>query len=80
MTTLEREFYRSKRGPAPSDEDIWRLAFDRGRRRLLVRHEWRPTRHSGIREFTVDEFLAQGGAALEASARTSIRRSPVILA
>jgi hypothetical protein len=25
MATIEREFYRSARGPAPTDEDTWRL-------------------------------------------------------
>jgi hypothetical protein len=66
MTTAEREFYRSPRGPSPTDEDIWRLAFDESTRQLVVRHEWRTTRHSGIYDFTVDEFLAQEGAASEA--------------
>jgi hypothetical protein len=66
MATLEREFYGSFRGPAPTDEDAWRLVFDPSKTGLLVRHEWRTTRHSGIDEFTVDEFLAQPGAAREA--------------
>ena len=28
MATIEREFYCSARGPAPTDEDTWRLVFD----------------------------------------------------
>jgi hypothetical protein len=66
MGTLEREFYRSARGPSPADEDIWRLAFDQATRGLIVRHEWQTARHSGTNEFGIDEFLAQDGAAPEA--------------
>jgi hypothetical protein len=33
-TTIEREFYRSARGPAPTDEDTWHLVFDPTVRRL----------------------------------------------
>ena len=66
MTSLEREFYRSARGPAPSDEDTWRRVFDREAASLIVRHEWRATGHAGVDDFTVAEFLAQRGAAAEA--------------
>ena len=66
MAILEREFYRSPRGPAPADADFWRLVFDDGPKHLLVRHEWRTARHTGVDEFTVDEFLAQEGAARDA--------------
>jgi hypothetical protein len=38
MATIEREFYRSARGPAPTDDDTWRLVFDSRAGRLLVRH------------------------------------------
>jgi hypothetical protein len=66
MATLEREFYRSPRGPAPADEDVWRLAFDQNASRLVVRHEWQATRHACVEDYTVDEFLAQHGAAADA--------------
>ena len=63
MAVLLREFYRSARGPLPSDEDAWRLVFDQATGSLLVRHEWESERHSGIDEFEMAEFLAQQGAA-----------------
>jgi hypothetical protein len=66
MAIVEREFYRSPRGPLPSDEDIWRLVFDESESRLVVRHEWRTSRHSGVNDFSVDEFVAQESAAREA--------------
>jgi hypothetical protein len=66
MATLEREFYRSARGPAPADEDVWRLAFDQDAKRLVVRHEWQATGHAGVDDYTVDEFLAQHEAAADA--------------
>ena len=62
MATIEREFYRSSRGPAPRDEDAWRLVFDRATGRLIVRHEWEADRHSGLDELPVAEFLAEQGA------------------
>jgi hypothetical protein len=31
MTNLEREFYRSGRGPTPNDEDVWRLVLTQAR-------------------------------------------------
>ena len=65
-TILQREFYRSARGPAPGDVDIWRLAFDATNAALIVRHEWRTERHSGVDDFTTAEFLLQPGAAREA--------------
>jgi len=63
---LEREFYRSARGPAPGDVDMWSLVFDKTRAHLLVRHEWQSARHSGVDDFTVAEFLLQPGAAQDA--------------
>jgi hypothetical protein len=60
---LEREFYRSARGPAPAHEDIWRLVFDRNANRLVIRHEWQTVGYAGVEDRTVDEFLAQNGAA-----------------
>lgn len=77
MTSLEREFYRSARGPAPSDEDIWHLVFDADAASLIVRHEWRATGHAGVEEFTVAEFLAQRGAAAEALIALLFDRVPV---
>ena len=66
MAVLEREFYRSARGPAPEDIDIWRLIFDETGANLLVRHEWRTERHSGVDDFTIAEFLLSEGAARDA--------------
>jgi hypothetical protein len=63
MTAINREFYQSWRGPAPADQDSWSLVFDESSRRLLVRHEWEASRHSGCDEFEVAEFLKQTGAA-----------------
>jgi hypothetical protein len=63
---LEREFYRSARGPALDNIDIWRLVFDQTGAQLLVRHEWQSERHSGVDDFTVAEFLLQPGDAREA--------------
>ena len=63
MASIEREFYRSARGPSPSDEDAWRLVFDREAGGLLVRHEWQSERHSGVDELGIAEFLVQQGAA-----------------
>ena len=64
MAILEREFFRSPRGPAPADADFWRLVLDG--KHLAVRHEWRTARHTGVDEFTLEEFLAQEGAARDA--------------
>ena len=66
MTVLRREFYRDARGPAPGDQDIWFLVFDRVTEELLVRHEWDAQRHSGVDEFGITEFVTQMGAAPEA--------------
>jgi hypothetical protein len=63
MATIDREFYQSWRGPAPSDRDCWRLVFDPQTRRLLVRHEWQTSRHDGFDEMEVAEFLKQTGEA-----------------
>ena len=62
MAAIEHEFYRSWRGPTPTDVDCWRLVFDPDARRLFIRHEWETTRHSGTDEFEIDEFLIQEGA------------------
>jgi hypothetical protein len=66
MAILEREFFRSARGPAPADVDIWRLILDERGANLVVRHEWRTERHSGSDDFTVTEFLLLDGAARDA--------------
>ena len=63
MAIIQREFYRSARGPSPRDEDWWVLVFDRVIGRLFVRHEWHAAGHSGVDEFEIAEFLAQQGAA-----------------
>jgi hypothetical protein len=63
MPSIEREFYRSARGPAPGDEDTWRLVLDREAGNLAVRHEWKTARDSGVADIGVAEFLAQQGAA-----------------
>jgi hypothetical protein len=62
MQIVQREFYRTARGPAPKDEDVWRLVFERGTKRLVVRHEWETSGHSGIDEFDISDFLAQEGS------------------
>ena len=63
VTSIQREIYRSVRGPTPGDEDVWRLVFDRATGNLLVRHEWESDRHSGVDDFEINEFLAEQGAA-----------------
>jgi hypothetical protein len=63
MAVIQQEFYRSARGPAPANEDTWRLVFDTGSRRLLVHHEWHTNGHSGFNEFEIAEFLQQTGGA-----------------
>ena len=61
MAVIQREFYRGARGPTPTDEDAWRLVFDPSALRLVVRHEWEATGHTGVDEFEIAEFLAQEG-------------------
>jgi hypothetical protein len=63
MAAMQREFYRSARGPSPQDEDWWTLIFDRLGGRLFVRHEWQAAGHSGIDELQIADFLQQEGAA-----------------
>jgi hypothetical protein len=63
MAVIQRKFYQSSRGPAPADEDSWCLVFDAETRRLLVRHEWQASGHSGFDELEVAEFLEQTGGA-----------------
>jgi hypothetical protein len=63
MAVIQQKFYRSWRGPAPADEDSWWLVFDAEVRRLLVRHEWQASGHSGFDEFEIAEFLEQSGDA-----------------
>jgi len=63
MTLMQREFYRSARGPAPGDEDSWCLVFDDEDKRLFVRHEWQTSRHSGVEDLEIGEFLKETGAA-----------------
>jgi hypothetical protein len=66
MAVIQREFYRSARGPSPRDEDWWILVFDRTNGRLFVRHEWQSVGHGGLDEFEVAEFLQHEGAAQSA--------------
>jgi hypothetical protein len=63
MAVMQRKFYRSSRGPRPADEDSWWLVFDDENRRLLVRHEWQASGHSGFDEQDIAEFLQQSGGA-----------------
>ena len=77
MATIEREFYRSARGPAPTDEDTWRLVFDPRAMRVLVRHEWEAAGHNGVDEFEIGEFLAQDGAASTELIKILFGRVPV---
>jgi hypothetical protein len=63
MAVIQRRFFQSWRGPAPGDEDFWWLAFDDEISRLLVRHEWQGSGHSGFDEFEITEFLQQTGDA-----------------
>jgi len=56
MATIERQFYRSWRGPGVSDIDTWRLVFDRCTGNLAVRHQWETDRHSGVDDFGMAEF------------------------
>ena len=74
---MEREFYRSARGPAPTDEDTWRLVFDPRAMRLLVRHEWEAAGHNGVDEFEIAEFLAQDGAGSTELIKILFGRVPV---
>jgi hypothetical protein len=62
MAIMQREFFSSPRGPAPSDEDTWRLVFDASAGRVLVRHLWQTSRDSGYRDTDIGEFLSQAGA------------------
>jgi hypothetical protein len=63
MPVINRRFYQSWRGPGPTDQDLWFLVFDTETRHLLVRHEWRTSRHTGFDEFELTEFLQQTGPA-----------------
>jgi hypothetical protein len=63
MAAINRKFYQSWRGPEATDQDSWCLVFDAETRRLLVRHEWQTSRHSGFDEVEVAEFLKQTGVA-----------------
>ena len=73
MAVIQREFYRSARGPSPRDEDWWTLVFDRVIGRLFIRHEWETSGHSGVDEFELVEFLEQDGAAQTALLDTLFR-------
>jgi hypothetical protein len=66
MAAIQREFYRSARGPTPADNDWWCLVFAPETNRLFVRHEWQGARHNGVDEFEIAEFLEQDNAARNA--------------
>jgi hypothetical protein len=66
MTSINREFHQSWRGPGAADQDFWSLVFDEATRRLLVRHQWQASRHSGCDDFELAEFLRQTGPAQSA--------------
>jgi hypothetical protein len=76
VAVVNQKFYQSWRGPRPADEDSWCLVFDTETRRLLVRHEWRASRHNGFDEWPVAEFLEQAGSAQTALIE-SLFRVPV---
>ena len=61
MTVINRQFYQTWRGRGPTDQDSWSLVFDEETRRLLVRQEWRTSRHDGFDEVEISEFLKQTG-------------------
>lgn len=63
MAAINRRFYQSFRGPAPSDQDSWSLVFDPETRRLQVRHTWQTSRHDGYDDVEVAEFLKGTGSA-----------------
>jgi hypothetical protein len=66
MAILEREFYRMARGARPTDQDAWRLVCDDKLKRLFVRHEWQSGAETGVREYTIDDFVAGHGVAADA--------------
>ncbi len=76
MAVINRKFYQSWRGPAPSDQDSWSLVFDTETRRLLVRHQWQTSRHDGCDDIAFAEFLLQTGNAQDALV-DSLFRVPV---
>jgi hypothetical protein len=63
MAVIRHKFYQSWRGPGPADEDSWWLVYDAEVKRLLVRHEWQASRHTGFEEWEIAEFLQQAGDA-----------------
>jgi hypothetical protein len=66
MAMLEREFYRNARGSKPTDQDAWQLVFDDKLKRLFVRHELQSAGQTGVREYTIDDFVAGHGVAADA--------------
>jgi hypothetical protein len=73
MAVIQREFFRSARGPSARDEDWWTLVFDRTTGRLFVRHEWQAVGHSGVDEFQINDFIEQEGAPQSALIDTLFR-------
>jgi hypothetical protein len=67
MAITQRPFFRSARGPSPADYDAWTLVFDSAAKRLLVRHLWETSRHSGYDDWDIAEFLADEEGAPQAA-------------
>ena len=63
MAVINRRFYQSWRGPSPNDQDFLSLIFDSESRHLLVRHELQASRHNGVEDLEIAEFLQQTGSA-----------------
>lgn len=66
MAFIERVFFRKLRGPAPTDEDVWRLVYDDEARQVFIRHEWQARGNKGVEAYDIDEFLEEEGAAQDA--------------
>lgn len=73
---IQRQFYQSSRGPGPADQDSWSLVFGEQARRLVVRHQWQTSGHSGFDDFEVAEFLEHDGDA-QTALIDSLFRVPV---
>jgi hypothetical protein len=77
VATIEREFYRSPRGPAPTDEDTWRWSSTHGRCVFWFGTNGRRPDITASDEFGIAEFLAQDGAAAAALIKILFGRVPV---
>ena len=77
MAVVQRPFFRSSRGPSPTDYDSWNLVFESAANRLLVRHLWETSGHSGYDDWEVAEFLVEDGAPQAALFEILFGRAPV---